>query len=357
MLTKFSLHPGTAPTRVVSGSGILSAELACLLAGSDKPTAVFVVCDDRVYRLHQRPLRTAVPKSAQWFLFRSAESAKSETSLHRILTWLHRLHADRRSLLLAIGGGVVTDLAGLAASLYMRGIPYAAVPTTLVCQVDAAIGGKTAINFLGVKNIVGVFCAPRIVVCDHDFLTTLTEPQVRDGLVEAFKIFCVHDSHLWRRFTQTSSPRAAAADFHRLIDAAVRLKTDIVNRDPFERDLRRILNFGHTAGHAYEALTGQSHGHSVAFGIQIALELSVRHAGLNEKDRDQCEAVFLALYSHFDFAGATPRRLWSKIQHDKKRQGDRIQFVLLKSCGNHRIRSVDYREFAAAVAAVKRRIA
>jgi len=356
MLAKFSLHPGATPTRVVSGSGILSAELSRLLIGSDQPTAVFVVVDDRVYRFHQHALRAAVPKTARWFLFKSAESAKSETSLHRILAWLHRHHADRRSLLLAIGGGVVTDLVGLAASLYMRGIPYVAVPTTLVSQVDAAIGGKTAINFLGVKNIVGAFHAPRAVVCDHAFLTTLTEPQVRDGLVEAFKIFCVFDSRLWRRFTQTSSAHAAA-DFHRLIGAAVRSKTDIVNRDPFERDLRRILNFGHTAGHAYEALTGQSHGHSVAFGIQIALELSVRYAGLSETDREQCEAVFLALYSRFDFDAATPRRLWSKIQHDKKRQGDRIQFVLLKSCGNHQIRSVDYREFAAAVAAVKRRIA
>src|SRR5690606_20318779 len=105
-------------------------------------------------------------------------------------------------------------------------------------------GGKTAINFLGIKNMVGAFYAPRAVVCDHDFLTTLAEPQVRDGLVEAFKIFCVYDSRLWRRFTRSSS--ASATDFHRLIDAAVRLKTDIVNRDPFERDLRRILNFGHT---------------------------------------------------------------------------------------------------------------
>src|SRR5690606_6609691 len=137
---KFSLHPGTDPTRVVSGSQVLSAELSRLLIGRDQPTAVFVVCDDRVYRFHQRPLRAAVPKTARWFLFKSAEPAKSETSLHRILAWLHRHHADRRSLLLAIGGGVVTDLAGLAASLYMRGIPYVAVPTTLVSQVDAAIG-------------------------------------------------------------------------------------------------------------------------------------------------------------------------------------------------------------------------
>jgi 3-dehydroquinate synthase len=357
MKLQFRLRADDVPTQVVIGSNILARQLAREIGSSGTRTLIAVICDRRVHSLHRDWLVPLLSGKTPVLLLPGAESTKSESSLRKILHWLQQVRTDRHSLILAIGGGVITDLVGFAASIYMRGVDYISIPTTLVGQVDAAIGGKTAVNFGGIKNSIGTFHAPRAVIADQKFLQTLRENQIRDGLVEAFKIFCVRSRADWNRYTQNSGSPAGNTVFSQLITDAVRLKIDVVNRDPFERNLRRILNFGHTAGHAYESLSGHSHGHSVAFGIQVALELSARYTGLPNAQAEQAGAAFLALYHRFDRDASRPQALWERIQLDKKRRGSAIPFVLIKSIGRHVIRDVNYREFAAAVSVVRERFA
>ncbi len=357
MKLQFRLRRDDVPTQIAVGNNILARQLAREISVSGKNSSIVAICDRRVHTLHRDWLLPLLSKKMPVLLLPGAESTKSESSLRKVLRWLQQERVDRHSLILTIGGGVITDLVGFAASVYMRGVNYISIPTTLVGQVDAAIGGKTAINFGGIKNSIGTFYAPRAIISDQRFLQTLREQQIRDGLVEAFKIFCVRSLTDWSKYTQSSSSAAGSRLYSLLIADAVRLKVDVVNRDPFERNLRRILNFGHTAGHAYESLSGHSHGHSVAFGLQVALELSVRHTGLPSSQAGQAGAAFLALYHRFDRDASHPQALWEKIQLDKKRRGNAIPFVLIKSIGRHVIRDVNYRDFAAAVSAVRERYA
>ncbi len=351
--THFRLRRTDPPTKIVWGEQLLAGTVARFLKSiHPSPTATLFVCDRKVYRLHRKQLDALRPKHSPLILLAATERRKSEQTAHQLLRWLHANFADRRALVVAIGGGVITDLVGYVASIYMRGVRYISVPTTLVGMVDAAIGGKTAINFAETKNIVGTYHAPLQIVSDFEFLATLHDSQIRDGVVEALKIFAVADRRAWNRHAAgvaQRNPHAAVSD---MIADAIRLKAKIVTRDPFENDLRRILNFGHTTGHAYEAITGHSHGRSVAYGILVALELSRRYAGLPERDYAQVAVAIRAVYPSFDYRGRNTDLLWSKVLHDKKRLGREIPFVLLERTGQHAIRSIDYRQFAAAVAAV-----
>ena len=318
-------------------------------------SSVYIVVDANVARLHQRRTLKSLLSKRAVIVLPSGEKNKHMGQAATILEWLHDGGADRKSLLIAIGGGVATDIAGFAASTYMRGISYLSVPTTLVGQLDAAIGGKTAVNLGGTKNIAGTFYPPERILCCPEFLRTLKPNQIRDGLVEAIKIFAARDRKLFDRHSVRLRGYLDGDDINELVTDAVRLKVEVVNDDPFEHDLRRVLNFGHTAGHAYEAVTGQSHGKSVAFGIHIALELSLDFAGLEQSDFDLVRSGTLGLYHRFSLDKINARLLWQRILHDKKKSGTAINFVLLKKCGEHEVKSVNYRQFQSAyLAALKR---
>ncbi len=314
--------------------------------------SVFIVIDANVMRLHAAGILKSFLGDRQLYLLPSGEKQKSLRSAAKLLKWLHDQHTDRKSLLIAIGGGVTTDLCGFVASTYMRGIDYISVPTTLVAQLDAAIGGKTAINLAGTKNIIGTFFPPRKIVCDSGFLSTLEPRQVRDGLVEAVKIFAARDRLAFQRHAARLPGYLSGDNLNKLIADAVRLKSEVVNRDPFEKDLRRVLNLGHTAGHAYEALTGHSHGKSVAFGMLVALDLSQRLVGLSRGDADSIRSATLSLYRSFAATGIGGRDLWERIQRDKKKSGSIVNFVLLKKCGEHVVKSVNYPQFVRSLEAV-----
>lgn len=333
-------------TRIEIGRGLVAkiAKDSKLHAYS----SMHFVVDANVAQVHGSELLKSALTDRLFYPLPSGEKQKSIGSAGKLLRWLHDQGADRKSLLVAIGGGVVTDLAGFAASTYMRGIAYISFPTTLVGQVDAAIGGKTAINLGGTKNIAGTFYPPLRVYCDHRFLETLRKNQLRDGLVEAFKIFASRDSKAFRKHIANLQAYLDGSDLSDLIADAICLKVDVVNGDPFEKDLRRVLNFGHTAGHAYEAVTGQSHGKSVAFGIFVALSLSRKLAGLSTADSEEVASAILAIYRRFAISEIAPQVLWERVLHDKKKTGSTVNFVLLKRCGEHKVKSVDYSQFARA---------
>lgn len=319
-------------------------------------SSVHILIDANVAKIHSAGMLKSLLRSKSLLVFPSGERNKNLRKGAQILEWLHDGEADRKSLLIAIGGGVVTDIAGFVASTYMRGISYITIPTTLVGQLDAAIGGKTAVNLGGSKNIAGTFYPPQRILCAPEFLATLKSNQIRDGLVEAIKIFAARDRKLFAKHYAQLGSYLDGADLRELIIDAVRLKVGVVNRDPFEHDLRRVLNFGHTAGHAYEAVTGQSHGKSVAFGILVALELSLEMASLKQPDFELVRSAVLRLYHRYSLDKLDSQALWQRILHDKKKTGKTINFVLLKRCGEHEVKSVNYRQFASACLAAQERL-
>ena len=214
------------------------------------------------------------------------EGSKSLPSACHLLDWLAETDIRRRDMLLAIGGGVVIDTAGWVASAYMRGISYINVPTTLLAQVDAAIGGKVAVNHDTAKNLIGGFYAPHAVVSCTEWLGTLDSRQVRSGLAEAIKLAVISSPQLLDFIEENleSLETFDGACLRRLVHAASAIKCVLVERDPYEVDLRRTLNFGHTVGHAIETVTGYGpvlHGEAVAYGMTVAIRIAVARGVLD----------------------------------------------------------------------------
>jgi 3-dehydroquinate synthase len=319
-------------------------------------TAVYAVVDERVYELYSRNVLKQILDDVPVHLFPRGERHKSLARLQRILNWLWENEADRDCLLLGIGGGVVTDITGFAASCYMRGVAYVAVPTTLLSQIDAAIGGKTAVNLHNTKNVVGSFYVPRMVICDNRLLASLRAEQIKQGLVEAIKVFAASDRPLFEKHTSDLQALIDRLDLQHLIADAISAKLAIVNADPYERGLRRLLNFGHTTGHAVEAVAGWLHGKSVAFGMLVALILSQRSTSLSREECSQMWSAVTSLYDRFNAESLDAELLWENIRHDKKRSGRQTNFVLLPRCGDFQVVSISYAQFKRAFAETRERI-
>jgi 3-dehydroquinate synthase len=249
-----------------------------------------MITDETVEALHAG--RIAAWLSGQGVAVRSTavpagERSKSLQTACRLLDWLARTDAGRRDVLLAVGGGVVIDTAGWVASAYMRGIPYINVPTTLLAQVDAAIGGKVGVDHGIAKNLIGAFYEPTAVVSCVAYLATLDPRQVRSGLAEVIKAAVISSPELFAFIEQQLGPILALDPPHLqlLVHAASAIKCVLVERDPYETDLRRTLNFGHTVGHAVETATGYGpvlHGEAVAFGMAVAVRVAVARNLLGE---------------------------------------------------------------------------
>ncbi len=243
---------------------------------------VAVITDETVDALHAERL-------SQWLsghvskvlkiVLPSGESSKSLPAACHLLDWLAQSDMRRRDIIVAVGGGAIIDAAGWVASIYMRGISYINVPTTLLAQVDAAIGGKVAVNHDIAKNLIGSFYAPDAVVSCTDWLSTLDSRQFRSGLAEAIKMAVISSRQLLA-FIEQHLESLAALDpscLQSLVQAASAIKCTLVERDPYEVDLRRTLNFGHTVGHAVETVTGYGpvlHGEAVAYGMTVAIRVA-----------------------------------------------------------------------------------
>ena len=276
------------------------------------------------------------------------EAHKTLASLESIYGRLVELEADRASVLVGIGGGIVCDVAGFAASTYLRGIRFGFVATTLLAQVDASVGGKNGVNFGGYKNMVGVFNQPAFVICDLELLKTLPPEQVQCGMAEIVKHGAIADAGLFA-FLEENAEAAAALQpdvVERLVGDSVRIKAGVVNRDEREQGERRKLNFGHTFGHAVEKTTGVAHGQAVSVGMVIAAVLSVRRGMLARTEALRLvrllQRVQLPVALAFD-AG----RALDALRRDKKREGDRLHFVLLETLGGAVVETVPLDELEA----------
>lgn len=308
--------------RDVRGMGSMLSEASQVFILTDENVAPFWL-PEVAYWLHC--------DSATDIVIKAGEQHKNLQTVQRIWKTLMKHHADRNALLINLGGGVITDLGGFAASTYKRGIKFINVPTTLLAMVDAAIGGKTGIDFDGAKNQLGTFAEAEEVLINPIFLETLPERELRSGLAETLKYGFIADSKLLEINLE---------NYQDFILRAGEIKREIVAKDPIEKGLRKILNFGHTIGHAIEShcLTTDYpllHGEAVALGMAAALWLSVQQCGLDEKVLQDFEKQLPMLLSESEIglSEAEIEPITSYLVYDKKNLGDKPQFVLLEAVG------------------------
>jgi 3-dehydroquinate synthase len=251
--------------------------------------------------------------------------------------------ADRKSLVVALGGGVVGDSAGFLAAIFLRGVPVVQIPTTLLAQVDASIGGKTGVNLRGGKNLVGAFHQPRTVLVDPDALSTLDDREFRAGLFESLKCGVIRDKALFE-FMVRKSPQILKRDkaaLQKIITESIRVKAQVVSADEKESDLRRILNFGHTVGHALEAATGYSHflhGEAVAWGMIAAADIAGAAGICPQEVADQIKAAIQA-YGPLPKVTCDSDAVLSRLSADKKTVAGAVHFVLPQKIGKVKITS------------------
>ena len=255
---------------------------------------------------------------------------------------LSELGADRKSLLINIGGGVVTDLGGFVASTYMRGIPFINIPTSLLAMVDASVGGKTGVDLGALKNLVGVINNPQGVVIYPDFLATLPTEELRSGMAEMFKHGLISDEAYWHKMCHLSE--LTEAHLGSLIYESVIIKNEVVTQDPTEKGLRKTLNYGHTLGHAIESYCLQNpnrerllHGEAIAIGMVLATYLSVKELGFSMEKCNQVKAVLGEYFRKQDFSYEEITDICQLMRFDKKNVSGNVHFVLLEAIGKPKI--------------------
>ena len=324
------------------GAGLLSA-LGRFSAKLELGRRCAVVSDDRVARLYAKPVLAALRSAGfepQLICVPSGETSKSLKMVQAACDQLAAHRLERQSFIVALGGGVVGDLAGFLAAIYLRGIPFVQVPTTLLAQVDSSVGGKVGVNLKAGKNLAGAFHQPRFVLCDLRTLNTLPLRQFRAGLAEVIKYGIVCDAPLFARL-ERDLPRLLRRDPGILAQVVARcceLKAQIVRQDETETGLRAILNFGHTIGHAIENISGYGkylHGEAISIGQVAAAKLSAELAGLPAADAARIEKLFLraGLPVAIQLAAPAQARLLAAMQLDKKVSAGEIKFVLARRIG------------------------
>jgi 3-dehydroquinate synthase len=322
-----------------------------------KPPRTFVVTSPNIWGLWHQVFLASFPADAQpAILFHPAgERHKRLAAVESLANQLVHAGADRDSILLAFGGGIIGDLAGFLAAIYMRGIRYVGIPTTVLAQVDSSLGGKTGVNLLDGKNLIGSFHHPLAVFSDIDVLATLPAAELRAGLQEAIKAGIIHDAKLFRYLEQNAvailAPAASPGAPHpasgmwdttalqKVIAAAVRVKAEVVSRDEKESGLRMILNFGHTLGHAIEAATHYRkllHGEAIAWGSIAALHLSLARRRITPAEFARMANLILR-YGPVPSFRADPAKLVALTSGDKKKRSGRRAFVLATGIGRTEI--------------------
>ena len=295
---------------------------------------LFVVTTADVWKLHGASMEGALQKHThEVLIFPGGETRKRLSEVEALAEQMVAGGGDRSSVVIAFGGGIVNDVAGFVAAIFMRGIPVIQVPTTLLAQVDAAVGGKTGVNLISGKNLVGSFHQPLAVLIDPDVLATLPEREYRAGLYEIIKCGVIRDAELFRLLDECASSVMAQtpATLERIIADAVRIKAEVVSADEREGDLRRILNFGHTVGHALEAETKYErflHGEAVAFGMKAASALAERTGHLEARDRASIDRVIGKYGPIPTLDGIGAASLVSRLKADKKTVQGTVHFVL-----------------------------
>jgi 3-dehydroquinate synthase len=334
------LKTPSASYDITIASGLLktlAARLKKLKGG--KPYRVFIVTSPEIWGLWGKQVLASFGKSEQpTVLFLPAgERYKRMRTLESLAEQLAEAGADRDALLVAFGGGVVGDMTGFLAAVYMRGVPYVQVPTTLLAQVDSSIGGKTGSNLAAGKNLIGSFHHPLAVLADTDVLATLPATELSAGLQESVKAGIIYDAKLFA-YLERNADSVLKGDVKALtyvVAASVRVKADVVAKDERESGLRMILNYGHTLGHAIEAATGYRqllHGEAVGWGSIAATRLGWIRGMIPAREAERMIALILR-YGPLSAFRATAEKLVSLTANDKKKRSGSLSFVLPKKIG------------------------
>lgn len=318
--------------------GTHAFEQAGELCNVHEYSKVFVLTDDTVGALLLEKILKVLPEATEYLSIPPGEKAKNISTVQDIWKTLHRAGCDRKSLVINLGGGVVCDMGGFAASTYMRGMEFVNVPTTLLAQIDASVGGKTGIDFDGVKNLIGTFDQPQAVIIDPMTLQTLPTRAFIAGFGEIIKHGLINDRAYLQQVTEKSPSQFTPDELGDIIAGSCRIKAEIVRRDEKEGGLRKILNFGHTVGHAIEALSLETdepllHGEAIAIGMVVEAALSERKGLLSTDDVAQVEQYIKNASLPVIVPSFPLDRLIQLMGSDKKNQAGSIRFTLLKTLG------------------------
>jgi 3-dehydroquinate synthase len=274
--------------------------------------------------------------------FEAGEINKNIETCIQIWNVLTELGADRKSLIINLGGGVVSDLGGFVASTFKRGIDFINIPTTLLAMVDASIGGKTGIDLGNIKNQLGVINNPKLVVIDSDFLATLSQMEMRSGLAEILKHGLISDASYWKQFLDLSL--LDFADFDSIIYDSIKIKNQIVMQDPKEKGIRKALNFGHTLGHAIESYFMDNptknillHGEAIAVGMILESYISMTKKLISNEEYLEIKSTIKSIFEEVIFEKKDIQSILDLLIHDKKNENGKIKFVLLDGIGKFAI--------------------
>lgn len=329
--------PGSPPriSEVIIGEGLVT-ELPRTIESHAGKRTVFWILDAKVWELWQdklAPFGWPQPESGRVLFFAASEQNKRLSAVEELAQRLVRAGADRQSLLVAVGGGVTGDVVGFLASIYMRGIPHYQIPTTLLAQVDSSIGGKTGVDLSEGKNLIGSFHQPSFIWMDPQFLETLPAEDFRQGMAEVIKTALIGDEVLWK-FLETHSSAIKRRDpeaLLRIVSACCVIKSKVVEADEKEAGHRRVLNLGHTVGHALERLSGYQmpHGDAVAIGLVVATKLAVKMTKISEdvllKLEQLCQTWDLPRRIPNKYP---PEALLAALKTDKKWEAGTLHFIL-----------------------------
>jgi 3-dehydroquinate synthase len=301
---------------------------------------IFVLADknSRKYCLPRLMSNIQVFQKVHILEIQDGEEFKNLNTCQRLWQELADNHADRNSILINLGGGVICDMGGFVASTFKRGIRYLNIPTTLLAMVDASIGGKVGVDLKGLKNEVGLFSNPQVVFVIPEFLETLPLKQLRSGFAEVIKHSVIYEKHFWDELS--SKPFNQINNWREIIDWSVEIKNYFVMEDPFDKGFRKVLNFGHTIGHAIETFSLQNdsqpllHGEAVAIGLICELFISSQQSNLPKSDMDEIIQYIGANYEHYSFRSGNFDIIIENMKHDKKNTGNKFNFTLLTSVSN-----------------------
>jgi 3-dehydroquinate synthase len=271
------------------------------------------------------------------------ETNKTLATIDYIMGRLVDFEADRSSFIVGIGGGIVCDVTGFAASIYMRGLRFGFVSTTLLSQVDASVGGKNGVNYQGFKNMVGVFNQPEFVICDLEMFKTLDRKEFIGGFAEIIKHGAIKDKALFE-FIEANYEKALNYDkevLHRLVRDSIIIKSKVVEEDEREKGERRKLNFGHTFGHAIEKLTSVKHGEAIGIGMNLAAQASVQLGLLQNSNAERLNKLICNMQLPVN-SQVAKSELFNAMKKDKKREGGSVHLVLLKDIGNSVVENINY---------------
>ncbi len=323
---------GTSTVLVGESIGNLAEHLP---AGS-----VFAITDENLYRHYPECF-----KDRPVYILKPGEHSKTIATIEEICRWLMAQGAGRDAFILGVGGGVVCDIAGFAASVFMRGVDFGFVATSLLAQVDGSIGGKNGVNLDGYKNIIGTFNQPRFVICDTNMLHTLPAVEFKNGMSEVIKHALIADrvmfDYILKHHTDIMQLNQEAVNY--LVKRSVEIKVAIVSADEREQGERRKLNLGHTWGHAVEKTDGIPHGQAVSIGLAFAAKLSAKKGLLTREERDEIVSILIKL--RLPTKTRTPNgEVFEALLKDKKRKTNYIHFVLMDSVGKAKVETMSLSE-------------